>query len=359
MLVVDDHPQVREAVRALLLTEPGIQVVGEATTGDEALGVALVLRPDLIVLDHEMPGTSGLDILPKLRVILPAARIVMFTLSPGIAGRARSRGADAVVSKDDPAALVAAIRRSAAALTAAGPVAAPPPAAIRGRPWWIPASLLAAVVVLYVVSFVPLVGWLGSQTPDIAILLVAAAGGLYGLRAGLVAAVLAFPLNALLIRLAGVPVPEAGSASRALIALAIGAAAGQLRDVTARANAQARSLSDTGAALEASDRRLFGLVQDAPVLLVSIDTSGVIVDALGAGFGDDERFSPERMRGQQAAVFYAGEPELLARLSRALTGDDFGERVQRPDVAYYVHFRPRRDASGGLVGTTAAFVKIS
>jgi hypothetical protein len=94
------------------------------------------------------------------------------------------------------------------------------------------------------------------------------------------------------------------------------------------------------------------------VLLVSIDTSGVITDALGAGFGDHPLFSAERMRGQQAAVFYADEPELLARLSRALSGEEFGERVQRSGFVYDIQFRPRHDRSGALVGTTAVLVNL-
>src|ERR1044071_6012292 len=101
VLIVDDHPEVRQGVRAILATEPTLSVVGEASSGDEALGVALVLRPDIIVLDHEMPGTRGLEVLPKLRVILPGVRVVMFTMSSGITNQARVLGADAVVAKDD------------------------------------------------------------------------------------------------------------------------------------------------------------------------------------------------------------------------------------------------------------------
>ncbi len=82
-----------------------------------------------------MPGTLGLDVLPKLRVILPAARVVMFTLSPAVSGRARSRGADAVVAKDDPAGLLAAVRRSAAAIAEQGQDPAPRAMAPQGRAW--------------------------------------------------------------------------------------------------------------------------------------------------------------------------------------------------------------------------------
>jgi CheY-like chemotaxis protein len=357
VLIVDDHPKVRDGVRALLSTESALRVVGEAGSGDEALGLALVLRPDLIVLDHEMPGSRGLEVLPKLRVILPDAQVVMFTMASGIARQARIRGAAAVVSKDDFDDLLATLRRLAADRSERPPTGRPGPRT-RGWVWWSQWLIVPALAAVYVGAFPALVGWFGDQAIEIAILLVAAAGAAYGLRGGLTAAALALLANTALIRIAGLSAPEAGGPLRIAIAIAIGAAFGQLRDVTHRANEQARSLADTGAALEASDSRLLSLVQDAPVLLVSIDTSGVIVDALGAGFGDDPLFSTERMRGQQAAVLYANEPELLARLSRALSGEEFSERVQRSGFVYDIQFRPRHDRSGALVGTTAVLVNL-
>lgn len=121
VLIVDDYREVREGLRALLATEPALRVVGEAASGDEALGVALVLRPDLIVLDQEMPGSQGLDVLPQLRVILPDARVVMFTMSSDISNQAHLRGAEAVIAKDDLTGLVTTLRRLAA--TCAGRLA--------------------------------------------------------------------------------------------------------------------------------------------------------------------------------------------------------------------------------------------
>lgn len=153
--------------------------------------------------------------------------------------------------------------------------------------------------------------------------------------------------------------PSAGTLTRALIAIAIGASFGRLRDVTLRADAQARSLADASVALEVSDRRLLRLVEGAPVLLVAIDTAGVISDALGAGFDDHPKFSADGMRGQQAAVFFADNNEVLARLGRALSGEEFSQRVQAYGYTYDVHFRPRYDESGALIGTTAVLVKIA
>jgi hypothetical protein len=197
----------------------------------------------------------------------------------------------------------------------------------------------------------------GAQTADLAILIVAAAGAAYGLRGGLIAAAAALTVNATLIGLAGASAPGM-IVTRGAIAIAIGASFGQLRDVTLRARAQARSLADASVALEASDRRLLGMIEGAPVLLVAIDTSGVIVDVLGGGFGNDPKFSPERMRGQQAAVYFADDPNVLGRLSRALSGEQFSKRVEAYGHVYDVHFRARRDGTGGLVGTTAVLVNV-
>jgi len=356
VLIVDDHPEVRQGVRAILATEPTLSVVGEASSGDEALGVALVLRPDIIVLDHEMPGTRGLEVLPKLRVILPGVRVVMFTMSSGITNQARVLGADAVVAKDDLTGLVAALRRSAATRAEQRPSAETRRARAGA---WRRALILAALVLLYVATFVPLSQVIGDGTLDLAILLVAAAGALFGLRGGLIAAAVAFAMNAVLVRIAGLSDSVTGSPARVFIALAIGAAVGRLRDVTVLADAQARSLAETSAALQASDRRLVGLVEQSPVLLVSVDPSGVIVDALGEGFKGHPKFSPELMRGQQAAVFYGDNPELLARLGRALSGEEISERVERYGFVYDVYLRPKRDVAGTITGTSVTLINVS
>ncbi|MEA2662955.1 MAG: two-component system, NarL family, nitrate/nitrite response regulator NarL [Chloroflexota bacterium] len=362
MLIVDDHRQVREGVRALLETEPALRVVGEAASGNEAVSVALVLRPDLIVLDHAMPGSQGLDVLQQLRLVVPEARVVMFTMSTGIRSQARLRGAEAVIAKDDLNGLLATLLRLARERVER-PATQPPRAPASGHAWWragwARAALVLGLAALYAVSFVRLVDVFGIQATDFAILVVAAAGAVFGLRGGLVAAAVAVPLNLFLVGQAGLTLPGVGTISRIAIAIAIGAAVGRLRDVTVRAQAQTRSLAEMSVALQASDRRLLGLVENAPVLLVAIDTGGVIVDALGGGFGDHPMFSPERMRGQQAAVFYASNPKLLERLSRALSGESFSEHVEYDGFAYDVRFRPRHDSTGALVGTTAVLLNVT
>ena len=114
MLLIDDNAGVRAGVRALLSGEPALRVVGEAANGRDGLDRARELRPELIVLDQEMPGLSGVQILPALRLLLPATRVTFFTLSVEVEALALALGAAAVVAKEEPALLLATLRRFAA-----------------------------------------------------------------------------------------------------------------------------------------------------------------------------------------------------------------------------------------------------
>jgi DNA-binding NarL/FixJ family response regulator len=80
VLVVDDHPLTREALSALL-TQQGFSVLGAAADGEEAIGLARRLQPQLVLLDLSMPGLSGLDALPRLREAAPSCEVVVLTAS--------------------------------------------------------------------------------------------------------------------------------------------------------------------------------------------------------------------------------------------------------------------------------------
>lgn len=67
VLVVDDHPIVRQGLRSFLASREGIEVVGEAADGDAAVEEAARLGPDVVLLDLSMPGTGGLEAIPRLR----------------------------------------------------------------------------------------------------------------------------------------------------------------------------------------------------------------------------------------------------------------------------------------------------
>lgn len=79
ILVADDHPMLREGLVAVLGTQPDFEVVGEAADGEEASRLAGTLRPDVILLDLEMPNVDGVEALERLRDAGSTARAVVFT----------------------------------------------------------------------------------------------------------------------------------------------------------------------------------------------------------------------------------------------------------------------------------------
>jgi len=79
ILIADDHPLVRRGLRTLFATEPGMDLVGEAVDGAEAVEKARELRPDVILLDMEMPRKTGLEAIDEIKRDNSAARILVLT----------------------------------------------------------------------------------------------------------------------------------------------------------------------------------------------------------------------------------------------------------------------------------------
>jgi len=79
VLIADDHTVVRKGIRALLETEPGITVVGEAADGEDAIHRALALKPDVILMDLVMPKLDGVQAIKELREVLPEAKVLVLT----------------------------------------------------------------------------------------------------------------------------------------------------------------------------------------------------------------------------------------------------------------------------------------
>jgi DNA-binding NarL/FixJ family response regulator len=79
VLLVDDHPMVRRGLRNLLSCYEDIEVVGEADHGAAAVQLAYEVSPDIILLDIELPGPSGLDMVHQLRNAAPTARIIVLS----------------------------------------------------------------------------------------------------------------------------------------------------------------------------------------------------------------------------------------------------------------------------------------
>jgi len=81
ILVVDDHPLFRSGVVHSLQMDPGFKVVGDVSTGEEALALAIELAPDVVLLDVNMPGWSGIVTAEKIAEACPSTVIVMLTSS--------------------------------------------------------------------------------------------------------------------------------------------------------------------------------------------------------------------------------------------------------------------------------------
>ena len=99
LLIADDRPRTRRALRALLTAHPGFEVVGEAANGEEALACVEALRPDLVLLDVWMPRLDGIAATAAIKARWPAVRVVVHSLAIERREDALAAGADAFVPK--------------------------------------------------------------------------------------------------------------------------------------------------------------------------------------------------------------------------------------------------------------------
>jgi len=80
IVVADDHPVVRDGLRALFTSLPGTELVGEATTGREAVRAAVVERPDVLVMDLRMPDLDGIAATAEIRRVAPDVAVLVLTM---------------------------------------------------------------------------------------------------------------------------------------------------------------------------------------------------------------------------------------------------------------------------------------
>lgn len=117
VLLAEDQATVRDALATLLGLQPDLEVVAAVGRGDEVVTAARAHRPDVALLDIEMPGLNGLDAAAALRTAVPACRVLILTTfgRPGYLRRAMQSGAVGFLVKEAPAAqLAVAIRRAVA-----------------------------------------------------------------------------------------------------------------------------------------------------------------------------------------------------------------------------------------------------
>jgi two-component system response regulator DesR len=116
VLIAEDQAMIRGALAALLATEADIEVVAQVERGDRVVEEALKARPDVALLDIEMPGKDGITAAAELRTQLPSCRVLILTVfgRPGYLRRAVDAGVSGFLLKDAPPdELASAIRRTA------------------------------------------------------------------------------------------------------------------------------------------------------------------------------------------------------------------------------------------------------
>jgi len=116
VVVTEDHAIVREGIKQLIGLAKDLQVVGEASTVEQLLDTLRHTPCDVVLLDISMPGSSGLEAIPRIRALAPAPTILMLSMhdEAQMAARALKAGAAGYATKDsDPALLLTAIRRVA------------------------------------------------------------------------------------------------------------------------------------------------------------------------------------------------------------------------------------------------------
>jgi DNA-binding NarL/FixJ family response regulator len=80
VVLVDDHPLVRQGMRAVLDAQPDIEVVGEAPDGAEAVRVCVATKPDVVLMDLQMPGLNGIEATKRVRTTSPSTAVLVLTM---------------------------------------------------------------------------------------------------------------------------------------------------------------------------------------------------------------------------------------------------------------------------------------
>ena len=117
VVLADDHAVVRKGVRELLEDEPNIEVVGEASDGQQAVELAVALQPDVVVMDVAMPELSGVEATKRIRSLAPTVRILALTAyddEPYIFGLLDAGATGYVLKTAESREIVRAVRAAAA-----------------------------------------------------------------------------------------------------------------------------------------------------------------------------------------------------------------------------------------------------
>lgn len=330
VVVVDDHRVVREGLRSLLEAEPGMAVVAEASSADEALAVARRHRPDVVVVDNKMPGGDGLALLPALRAELPAARLVMFSLDGSIERAAIAAGADAFVAKDAAMQEIIDAIRPGAVRREPGLSGAPLPTFPRTAELRRAALVLAVVLVAYAALFLLVESVVGASAGVFSTLAVFVAGLLLGPEAGLLAAVLTMGLTLVLWlstgHVVGEPILQIGFPGAGLVVLIVlGAAAGTLRTMGLRFEPRARRVEAVAEAARSLSGQEPSALVDVYLRALLRTVSGEVALLVTNGGGDGRVLASSVDAGrvdERAAVRLAWSASGRARVVPELRPDE-------------------------------------
>ena len=300
VVIADDNASVREGLREVISAEDDLVLVGVAADGAEALRLITEHRPDLAVLDNDMPRLTGLDVLRTVHGSIPQTAVLMFTLDDSIHETALDAGAAAVLPKDTPIdTLLAEIRRHARQ----SPQVKVPKSVVLtrrgvGRAWMTLAqrrravTVIAILLVAYVGAFLLAEPTLGASASLLAIPIVALGGALLGPEGGVALALLSSIASVGLWQSTdhqiGEPILRIGGNGLGIVALvSVGAGFGAMRLVRGRLDTRARrvgAFAEAAVALSSGlDPSTLGMLAEAVLELVPGDAALIYVSVPGGG----------------------------------------------------------------------------
>jgi DNA-binding NarL/FixJ family response regulator len=129
LLIADDDPKIREALRVMFRTEAWIEICGEARDGLEAAEKAEQLRPDMVILDWQMPKLNGVEAAEIISKELPGVSIIVFSMHSALGAHVDTyrAGISAMLDKNDPKILLETVRTLLGHITGACDTREEPP----------------------------------------------------------------------------------------------------------------------------------------------------------------------------------------------------------------------------------------
>jgi two-component system response regulator DesR len=374
VLIADDNASVRDGLREAFASEKDFSLVGAAADGAEALRMIEETRPDLVVLDSDMPRQSGIEVLRTVHATMPEIRVIMFTLNDGIREAALAAGAAAVVTKDTPLeSLLAELRRaapppkksarrSAVILTARNIPGGPRGVLARRRQ---AIAAIGIILVSYTGAFLLAEPALGASASLLAMLAVAIAGAVFGPEIGIATALLSTIVTAALWNATGhaigEPVLRIGGNGIGVVALvAIGAGFGAMRLVRGRLVPRARlidALAEAALALGPGlGPRTLELLAEAALEIVPGDAALIYVAVPGGGLelvagagAPDEMIGHREVTGAVAAAASENRPSIVDDLEAR----PIGVSLPRSRSGVVVPVTGRGDTASGVIAVLA------